>query len=69
MIQHYWKHGTFTHAMEVRPETVVFHTSKDGSLIDVMRKERHDKIFPAPVLAVSGRRSRERNTGRSAREH
>ena len=37
LIQHYWKHGTFTHAMEIRPETVLFHSSKDGSLIDVLR--------------------------------
>src|SRR4029077_13160541 len=52
-IQHYWKHGTFTHLMEVRHETLVFHSSKDGSLIDVMRRKRHDDIFPAPVLAES----------------
>jgi FkbM family methyltransferase len=44
LIQHYWKHGTFTHAMEVRPETVIFHSSKDGSLIDVLRGKA------APVL-------------------
>jgi FkbM family methyltransferase len=43
-IQHYWKHGTFTHDMEVRPETVIFHSSKDGSLIDVLRRKA------APVL-------------------
>jgi FkbM family methyltransferase len=40
LIQHYWKHGTFTHAMEVRPETVIFHSSKDGSLIDVLRRQQ-----------------------------
>ena len=44
LIQHYWKHGTFTHAMEVRPETVIFHSSKDGSLIDILRGKA------APVL-------------------
>jgi FkbM family methyltransferase len=38
LIQHYWKHGTFTHLNEIRQETVVFHSSKDGSLIDVLRK-------------------------------
>jgi FkbM family methyltransferase len=38
LIQHYWKHGTFTHLNEIREETVVFHSSKDGSLIDVLRK-------------------------------
>ena len=39
MIQHYWKHGTFTHLDEIRPETVIFHSSKDGSLIDVLRRK------------------------------
>ena len=39
MIQHYWKHGTFMHLDEIRPETVIFHSSKDGSLIDVLRRQ------------------------------
>lgn len=49
-IQHYWKHGTFTSLEGVRPETVVFHSSKDGSLIDMLRKQRYETLFPAPVL-------------------
>jgi FkbM family methyltransferase len=60
-IQHYWKHGTFTSLDGVRPETVVFHSSKDGSLIDLLRK----KAAPAlnqnsvPTEPTSGSPSRE----------
>jgi FkbM family methyltransferase len=42
LIQHYWKHGTFTSAgdmAKIRPETVIFHSSKDGSLIDLLRQK------------------------------
>ena len=49
-IQHYWKHGTFTSLDGVRPETVVFHSSKDGSLIDMLRRQRYDTLFPAPEI-------------------
>jgi FkbM family methyltransferase len=52
MIQHYWKHGTFTSLDGIRPETVVFHSSKDGSLIDILRQHRYDTLFPAPELAT-----------------
>jgi FkbM family methyltransferase len=61
MIQHYWKHGTFTHAMEVRPETVIFHSSKDGSLIDVLRKKAAPDLNTNSVETepTSGQPSRE----------
>jgi len=39
LIQHYWKHGTFTSLDGLRPETMIFHSSKDGSLIDLLRKK------------------------------
>src|SRR4029077_15368396 len=44
LIQHAWKHPAFTdpHELEtqIRPEAVLFHASKDGSLIELLRKKR-----------------------------
>ena len=60
LIQHYWKHGTFTSLAGIRPETVLFHSSKDGSLIDLLRgktapeKESHSVLTePTTALNVS----------------
>lgn len=42
LIEHAWKHPKFTSNDElhtqIRPETVLFHSSKDGSLIDLARE-------------------------------
>ena len=61
LIQHYWKHGTFTHLNEIRPETVLFHSSKDGSLIDVLRNTAASKANKNSVATepTSGLPSRE----------
>jgi hypothetical protein len=52
LIEHAWRHPVFTNPSElktqIRPETILFHSSKDGSLIKLLR----EKLFPAvPVLA------------------
>ena len=47
LIEHAWKHPGFTShaelATQIAPETILFHSSKDGSLIDLLRTA-------APVL-------------------
>jgi len=54
LIEHAWKHPSFTNVSElytqIRPEAVLFHASKDGSLIKVLRQQR-----TAPQLPVGGR--------------
>jgi len=44
LIEHAWKHPTFTMISElqtqIRPEAILFHASKDGSLIKVLRESR-----------------------------
>jgi FkbM family methyltransferase len=44
LIEHAWKHPGFTSSHElttqIRPEAVLFHASKDGSLIDILRKQK-----------------------------
>lgn len=41
LIEHAWKHPSFTNdtelATQIRKEAVLFHSSKDGSLIDILR--------------------------------
>jgi FkbM family methyltransferase len=55
MIQHYWQHGTFTSLDGIRPETVVFHSSKDGSLIDLLRqKAAPENKSSVPTEPTSG---------------
>jgi FkbM family methyltransferase len=43
LIEHAWKHPKFTSIAELRtqiaPETILFHSSKDGSLIDLLRQK------------------------------
>ena len=43
LIEHAWKHPSFTKLEEldtqIRPEALIFHSSKDGSLIDVLRRK------------------------------
>lgn len=45
LIEHAWKHPKFTSIDElqtqIRPEAVLFHSSKDGSLIDLLRGRKH----------------------------
>lgn len=52
LIEHAWKHPSFTNVSElttqIRPEAVLFHASKDGSLIDILRKQKNPAV---PVLA------------------
>lgn len=61
LIQHYWKHGTFTNTEGLRPETVVFHSSKDGSLIDILRQKAAPDLNQNSVATepTSGSPSRE----------
>lgn len=44
LIEHAWKHPKFTSIDEldtqIRPECVLFHSSKDGSLIDLLQRKR-----------------------------
>jgi FkbM family methyltransferase len=40
IIQHYWKHPEFTEIRDIRPEAVIFHASKDGSLIRLLRRKK-----------------------------
>jgi FkbM family methyltransferase len=51
LIQHYWKHGTFTSLDGLRPETVLFHSSKDGSLIDILRAQRNGEVRDGAAVA------------------
>jgi FkbM family methyltransferase len=45
LIEHAWRHPVFTNRNElktqIRPEAVIFHSSKDGSLIDLLRHEKN----------------------------
>jgi FkbM family methyltransferase len=61
LIQHYWKHGTFTSLSGVRPEVVLFHSSKDGSLIDLLRKKAAPGLNQnsVPTEPTSDKSSRE----------
>jgi FkbM family methyltransferase len=55
LIEHAWKHPSFTDPHElttqIRPEAVLFHASKDGSLIRLLREKfsgkTKEQIFPA----------------------
>ena len=54
LIEHAWRHNSFTNRHElttqIRPETILFHSSKDGSLIQLLRQKMD---FPATsTLAV-----------------
>jgi FkbM family methyltransferase len=64
LIEHAWKHPPFTDRSElttqIRHEAVLFHASKDGSLIRLLREKffgkTEEQIFPAvPVLTESQR--------------
>lgn len=52
LIEHAWKHPTFTNQEELQtqidPKAVLFHASKDGSLIRILRQQKN---LPVPVLA------------------
>jgi FkbM family methyltransferase len=60
LIEHAWKHPQFTMLSEIdtqiRPEAVLFHSSKDGSLIDLLRKkaapETNHHSVPAEPTSV-----------------
>jgi FkbM family methyltransferase len=60
-IQHYWKHGTFTSLNGIRPEVVLFHSSKDGSLIDLLREKAAPGLNQnsVPTEPTSDKSSRE----------
>jgi len=51
LIEHAWRHETFTNRHElttqIRPEAVIFHSSKDGSLIKLLRNEKNVHQVPA----------------------
>jgi len=60
LIEHAWKHPTFTSINElstqINDKTVLFHSSKDGSLIRLLRQKRggtkvaiHDENEPGPT--------------------
>lgn len=55
LIEHAWKHPTFTSVSElesqIRPEAVLFHSSKDGSLITLLQSKQGGK--PNPRLEAS----------------
>ncbi len=50
LIEHAWRHPTFTDLHElstqIRPEAVLFHASKDGSLINLLRQQRTKAYTP-----------------------
>ena len=56
LIEHAWKHPKFTNEGEIRsqiaPETILFHSSKDGSLIDLLRGRKQVGIPVASTTAV-----------------
>lgn len=73
-ILHAWKHPEFKNLaefqkeiFEFKPECLLFHASKDGSLIEILRAERN-KILPVPVLAEAETCSQEEDTTGEARE-
>src|SRR6185312_6600956 len=60
LIEHAWKHPTFTSidelSTQISDKTVLFHSSKDGSLIRLLRQKRggtkvaiHDENEPGPT--------------------
>lgn len=55
LIEHAWKHPKFTSIDEIgtqiRPECVLFHSSKDGSLIELLRRGRTATPDPIPNMA------------------
>lgn len=68
LIEHAWRHPQFHEASElktqIRPETILFHSSKDGSLIDLLRggaavaRLAHNQeavgSIPTPATTLSG---------------
>jgi FkbM family methyltransferase len=61
LIEHAWKHPGFTMKDElrtqIRPEAVLFHASKDGSLIDILRDsstQSRQQIADRSAVQVSG---------------
>ena len=61
LIEHAWKHPKFTSIDElrtqIRPEAVLFHASKDGSLIDILRDsstKSSRQIADRSAVQVSG---------------
>jgi len=48
LIEHAWRHPSFTNLSElttqIRPEAVLFHASKDGSLINLLKMQRGSTI-------------------------
>lgn len=63
LIEHAWKHPTFTNTDElrtqIRPEAVVFHSSKDGSLIDLLKSKRAGKQILAAGASPRGPQKKE----------
>lgn len=53
LIEHAWKHPKFTSIDEletqIRPECVLFHSSKDGSLIDLLQSKMGKEIASMPT--------------------
>jgi len=49
LIEHAWKHPSFTDVSElktqIRPEAVLFHASKDGSLIKILRENKQPSFM------------------------
>lgn len=63
LIEHAWKHPKFTSIDElrtqIRPETILFHSSKDGSLIHLLRQKRGGN---KPVVAIPVKEPPERGS-------
>ena len=71
LIEHAWKHPSFTShaelATQIAPETILFHSSKDGSLIDLLRTAAPDlNQNSVPTEPTSGSPSREEIGTRAA---
>jgi FkbM family methyltransferase len=56
LIEHAWQHPTFKDkselATQVRPEAVIFHSSKDGSLIELLRQKRGGNHVGASSMGI-----------------
>lgn len=57
LIEHAWKHPSFREVTElttqIRPEAVLFHSSKDGSLIDLLKSKQGRKQLDAAITGGS----------------
>lgn len=69
LIEHAWKHPSFSDLSElntqIRKEAIVFHASKDGSLIDLLRSKKGKETISPASINLGPNQPKEREEPRS----